>query len=197
MWASGRWTRAGENAGLGSGGVRADAGGARPGAGGCPPDGASIDQGAVEIDYGDTHAVYGEVEKKLSAVDDPAKTLIIAERGLHRYFDRIEQVAYPEACRITWSSVVERPDNCGGGHCDDWPGDVCGVYYGDIDKSWGDATWRSKYARHLGGNSLGFVDGHAAWWSAGAILAAANADPSQLPPMSAQHVPDYIPGEHW
>ncbi len=164
---------------------------------GCPPNYDMIAQGAAEMDYSDTHIVYGEVEKKLSAIDDPAKTMIVAERGLKPYYDRIEQVAYPEACRICWGSVVENPDNCGADwvNCSEVVG--CGVDKHDIDKFWGDASWRSKFARHLGGNNLGFTDGHAAWWPADAILAAANSNPSQLPPMGAQHVPDYIPGEHW
>jgi prepilin-type N-terminal cleavage/methylation domain-containing protein/prepilin-type processing-associated H-X9-DG protein len=163
---------------------------------GCPPDAATLDQGATELGYSDTHIVYGEVEKKLSQVEDPSNTLIVAERGNHAYFDRIEQVAYPEACRICWGSIVEGP--C---HGADWVNcsetQSCGVPSDQITNFWHDPSWRSKFARHLGGNNLGFVDGHAAWWSADAILAAANAVPSKLPPMGGQHVPDDVPGEHW
>jgi len=164
---------------------------------GCPGSGATVGDGAVEFGYGDIHAVYGQVGMKLAAIDDPVRHLIVMERGVHLWCDRIAQVAYPEACRITWGSVVENPDNCGADwvNCPEVQG--CGVNYTDIDDFWGDASWRSKFTRHLGGNNLGFADGHAAWWSAGAILAAAEADPSELPPMGALHVPDYIDGEHW
>ncbi len=34
-----------------------------------------------------------------------------------------------------------------------------------------DASTRKKYARHLGGTNIGFLDGHAAWWNAEAVNA--------------------------
>jgi prepilin-type N-terminal cleavage/methylation domain-containing protein/prepilin-type processing-associated H-X9-DG protein len=161
--------------------------------GGCPGPKATVDQGATEIDYSDTHAVYGELEKKLSQIDDPSRTLILAEKGRHEYFDRIEQVAYPEACRICWGEIID--GNC---HGADWVNcsetQACGVPTAQISNFWNDPSWRSQFTRHLGGNNLGFTDGHAAWWPADAILAAAAAKPSQLPPMSGQHLPAYLPG---
>jgi prepilin-type N-terminal cleavage/methylation domain-containing protein/prepilin-type processing-associated H-X9-DG protein len=156
---------------------------------GCPPDAATPGDGAVEFGYGDMHAVYGQVGLKLASIDDPVKYLILAEQGIKRYFDRVEQVAYPEVCRITWGAVVDR--GCGT-DCQDPVDQGCGIWYEDIDNFWGDASWRSEFTRHLGGNNLGFADGHAAWWSAGAILAAANANPSELPPLGPQDLPDYM-----
>ena len=132
-------------------------------------------------------------ELKTSQIDDPSRTLILAEKGRHEYFDRIEQVAYPEACRICWGQIID--GNC---HGADWVNcsetQACGVPTAQISNFWNDPSWRSQFTRHLGGNNLGFTDGHAAWWPADAILAAAAAKPSQLPPMSGQHLPAYLPG---
>jgi len=158
--------------------------------GGCPGvDGNSdtIDQGAFEVDYSDTHAMYGEVDKKLSAIDDPAKTIIIAERGIDGSFDRIEKIAYPEICRISWYEVAV--GSCLGSGTP--PQDVT---QDQIYNFWNDASWRNKYTRHMGGNNLGFTDGHAAWMAADAMIAAANA--GQLAPMGPLHVPDDVPGYH-
>ncbi len=152
---------------------------------GCPGvDGnsATVDQGATELDYCDTHGVYGEVEKKLSAIDDPAKTVVIAEKGISGYFDDIVQVAYPEICRVIWDRVVDRPDNCGGNG--EPPQEVTSD---QINAFWTDPSWRNKFTRHLGGNNIGFADGHAAWMAADAMIAAANA--GQLPPLGPMELP--------
>jgi prepilin-type N-terminal cleavage/methylation domain-containing protein/prepilin-type processing-associated H-X9-DG protein len=34
-----------------------------------------------------------------------------------------------------------------------------------------DASFRSKYTRHMGGSNVGFADGHASWWVADAFMA--------------------------
>jgi prepilin-type processing-associated H-X9-DG protein len=49
----------------------------------------------------------------------------------------------------------------------------CGISRDVTNKFWTDGTYRSKYARHLGGSNIGFLDGHAAWWAADAIIAGA------------------------
>ena len=48
---------------------------------------------------------------------------------------------------------------------------------------------RKPFARHLGGNNLGFADGHAKWMAADAMIAAANADPQQIEPVNSQDLP--------
>jgi prepilin-type N-terminal cleavage/methylation domain-containing protein/prepilin-type processing-associated H-X9-DG protein len=149
---------------------------------GCPAPSATLDQGAQELDYCDTHGVEGEVEKKLSAIDDPAKTLIIAEKGIDGYFDSVVQIAYPEICRVIWGRVVRNPSNCGGNGGDTEP-----VTADQIANFWHDASWRNQYTRHMGGNNLGFADGHAAWMAADAMIAAAGR--GDLPPLAAMQVP--------
>ncbi len=139
---------------------------------GCPAF-ASEDTGAQELDI-----FMGEEvsrEKKTGQINDPAKYLVVAERGVKPKWWRIEQIAYPELCRIVWGEIASDP----GGDCslkDDCRADyegVCGIYYGNIDKFWTDPSMRKQYARHLGGNNLGFADGHAVWMDADAMLAAA------------------------
>jgi prepilin-type N-terminal cleavage/methylation domain-containing protein/prepilin-type processing-associated H-X9-DG protein len=153
---------------------------------GCPQDDASVEQGAVELDYCDTHAA-GDLEKKLSAIDDPAKHIVVAERG-RKVWWAVEQIAYPEACRIIWGCVVADPD-CGGDWVNCSETQVCGYDRNRINEFWGDATLRSRYTRHMGGNNLGFADGHAAWWHADAMIAGANARPQQLEPVDSQTLP--------
>jgi len=145
---------------------------------GCPANDATLEQGAQELDYCDTHGVYGEVEKKLAAVNDPAKTIIIAEKGISGYFDDVVQIAYPEICRVIWDRIALRPGCAGNGTP---PQEVTAD---QINNFWHDASWRNKYTRHMGGNNLGFVDGHAAWMAADAMIAAANrGDLQPLGPM--------------
>jgi prepilin-type N-terminal cleavage/methylation domain-containing protein/prepilin-type processing-associated H-X9-DG protein len=141
---------------------------------GCPVF-ASTDTNAVELDLFMADFVSREV--KMSQVEDPTKYIVVAERGVKPKWWRIEQIAYPELCRIVWGEIADDP----GGDCslkdeDDCRADhegICGIYYGNINKFWNDPSMRKPWARHLGGNNLGFADGHAKWWDAEAMIAAA------------------------
>ena len=155
---------------------------------GCPADGASLATGATELDYVDTHNA-GDLETSVSAIGDTSRHLVLAEKGNKNQYWGVEQIAYPEACRIMWGSIVDDPGNCGAdwANCPEVQG--CGVDWHDIAKFWGDATARAKFTRHMGGNNLGFADGHAKWWSAGGMISAANADPQELEPVNRQDLP--------
>jgi prepilin-type N-terminal cleavage/methylation domain-containing protein/prepilin-type processing-associated H-X9-DG protein len=156
--------------------------------GGCPGDRASLATHSTEIDYVDTHNA-GDLEKSMSTIGDASQHIVIAEKGIKNQYWGVEQIAYPEACRIMWGSVLSRPDNCGAdwANCPEVRG--CGVDKSNINNFWHDATLRSQFTRHMGGNNIGFADGHAKWWQANALIAAANANPQQIEPVNRQDLP--------
>jgi prepilin-type processing-associated H-X9-DG protein len=56
---------------------------------------------------------------------------------------------------------------------------------------------RAQYARHMGGNNLGFADGHAKWFTAESLIAMGNdQENAAVVPLPPLHVPDWIPGRH-
>jgi len=125
--------------------------------------------GVFESDYCTPESVNGPLrfrELKTSAIPDPARYLVIAERGNDNTYDRVEKIAYPEVCRITWPAVIERGCEGDGDPPNDITADEIAAFYAD-------ATWRNQYARHLGGNNIGFADGHARWFAASALMAMA------------------------
>jgi prepilin-type N-terminal cleavage/methylation domain-containing protein/prepilin-type processing-associated H-X9-DG protein len=131
------------------------------------------ENGVFEDDYATPESVNGALnfrELKTSAIPDAAKYLVIAERGIDNTYDRVEKIAYPDVCRICLPGVLER--GCGGDG--DPPNDITAD---QIVAFWGDPSWRAKYARHMGGDNIGFADGHANWFPAAAIMAMAR-DPN-------------------
>ena len=134
------------------------------------PVAASLDSGAVELDIQPSETV--NYEKKTSGIGDAARYLVVAERGIQGDWWAIEQIAFPEGCRLIWGSRAEP----GCGDCDSgWAVDdrKCTIAKSDIGRFWSDASWRKEWTRHLGGNNIGFADGHAQWMAADAMVAAA------------------------
>jgi prepilin-type N-terminal cleavage/methylation domain-containing protein/prepilin-type processing-associated H-X9-DG protein len=132
------------------------------------PISAADDPGSVELDIQPSETV--NYEKSTSEINDVAKYIVVAERGIQGNWSTVEQIAYPELCRVTY----QRKGCSTCGNCDDgWAIDErgCTIAKSDIDRFWSDASWRSQYTRHLGGNNLGFADGHAKWWTADAMIA--------------------------
>jgi len=162
-----------------------------------PPGNATLpgQNGAFECDYTTPEAVNGALgfrELSTSAIPDASKYLVIAERGWNNSYDRVEKIAYPDICRITWGSALERPDNCAGDG--DFPNLIT---VDEINHFWGDAGLRAQYARHMGGNNLGFADGHAKWFTAESLIAMGNdQENAAVVPLPPLHVPDWIPGRH-
>ncbi len=155
---------------------------------------ASPATGAFEVDYRANERE--DLGRKLATIDDPSNHFVVAERSIKPDFWGIEQIAYPEICRVFWNSDLTRPEDCAP-TCSQGTDADCGPPDQDstdikawINNFWGDASLRSKYTRHLGGNNLGFADGHARWMTAGAMIAAANADPQTLAPIGAQDLPE-------
>ncbi len=109
-------------------------------------------------------------DMKTGQLSDPAKYVVAADAGEEGKLrlERTSWIAYPDTCRI--DTVASNPA-CGA----DWancPWTVdCGAERGDW--RWGtDPQFRkdNAKARHLGGENLGFADGHAAWMPAETIL---------------------------
>ena len=154
---------------------------------------ATLGSGAFEVDY--TANQGADTEKKLSAVDDPAKHIVVAERGIKAQYWGIEQIAYPEICRVFWYSDLYRTSSCAptcsnGSDSDCGPPDQNSTDMTKwINNFWGTSDLRKKYTRHMGGNNIGFADGHAAWMPADAMIAAANANPQQIEPIGSQALP--------
>jgi prepilin-type processing-associated H-X9-DG protein len=150
-----------------------------------------VETGAVELDI--VTSDWLSQEKKTAEIDDPTRYIVVAERGLHPAWWNIDQIAYPELCRSRFACAKKSADagcfTCAA-QWEKCPQSVaCGIDWHDIDRFWTDASMRSSYARHLGGNNLGFADGHAAWWPADAMIAAANKQPQELEGIGPQALP--------
>jgi prepilin-type N-terminal cleavage/methylation domain-containing protein/prepilin-type processing-associated H-X9-DG protein len=114
--------------------------------------------------------VWTLTDMKTGQMTDPAKYVVCADAGTAciQQLDRTSWIAYPDTCRI--DSVACNP-NCGA----DWANCSWSVDCGALKGDWRWATdpqYRKDHAkaRHLGGENLGFADGHAAWMSSEAIL---------------------------
>jgi len=104
---------------------------------------------------------------KLAAVNDPVSFVICADNGVQAEDGSVGILAYPDMCALECG-------NCAGwvdwAYCT-WAAD-CGLYvYAPNDGSFlNDPSLRKPYARHLGGNNYGFLDGHAQWMQAETFL---------------------------
>ncbi len=102
----------------------------------------------------------------------------MADANNEPFWGQVEQVAFPEVCRSRLGNADTPP--C----APDWENDCgdpsCSFDDDQLQRFWTDAEFRKKYTRHMGGSNLGFMDGHAKWWSAEAIINAADAEPQEL-----------------
>ena len=99
---------------------------------------------------------------KLASVEDPVKYVVVADGGSHTETIGVQDMAFPDVCASGCSIVV-----CWGDP--DYNAEAEFPYLPDEVKS--DMQQMKAYARHLGGNNIGFLDGHARWHSVGDILA--------------------------
>jgi len=148
-----------------------------PGWGGTVTDGLlqqaypSSSPGAFIQDY----MVTPERETKTSQMDDPTKFLILGDGSVADTFTYGTDVAYPDICTLP----------CAGPYCKGGGGWGHGTVGADWVNCSGtqacgagttlfvtDVEYRKEHAmpRHLGGENLGFADGHAVWANAEAIL---------------------------
>jgi prepilin-type N-terminal cleavage/methylation domain-containing protein len=150
-----------------------------------PTSGASAHK-AFAMSIGVQNAYHGEADYagggavndalKLVEVDDPVNFVIVAEAGVSSFEpNAFHLAAYPDLCCTACAGII--PWGWG------WPtldngqtvcpnGDYCPECWAlHANYEWAkDPRARSASARHLGGDNLGFLDGHAAWLSAERIL---------------------------
>jgi len=110
---------------------------------------------------------------KLAAVQDAASFVIVAEAGVSLLdMDAFHLAAWPDLCCTVCSGFITFPSAWG------WPTDDCpdGTYCPECwalhaNKAWAnDPNAQKASARHLGGDNLGFLDGHATWLPAQKIM---------------------------
>jgi prepilin-type N-terminal cleavage/methylation domain-containing protein/prepilin-type processing-associated H-X9-DG protein len=122
--------------------------------------------GSVELTIGLTNQ-YPEL--KMAAINDPVWFVIGGDAMMYAgQVSSADNSLFFGVCGANYYSPL---DSCAmNGDC---PGtEWCGLSDDQV-ALWADASFRSKYTRHLGGSNVGFADGHAAWWHADAFLAQA------------------------
>jgi len=120
----------------------------------------SEDSGAFEMGISNTHWP----ELKTNQVEDPSWFVVVADSGAQFDSFMVGTMVLPDVCGL----------ECAGPGCyPDW--DCCpdarSLGLADDVLKTDKSLWK-EYSRHLGGSNLGFMDGHAAWMRAEAILAA-------------------------
>jgi prepilin-type processing-associated H-X9-DG protein len=103
---------------------------------------------------------------KTAQIDDPSNFVVVFDAGHIKQAVEVEEVLFPDVCKAT-------------GGCADWQyaqvWDTGACSFAQAccyNPAWHkDHTKIKQFTRHMGGNNLGFADGHAAWWSVGAIMA--------------------------
>jgi prepilin-type processing-associated H-X9-DG protein len=101
-------------------------------------------------------------------VSDPAWFVVCGDSQMERISSPVA-LAYPDVCK-----VGNRMGDDAGGCGADWENcpstKTCGLSAEARKQFWIDPPMRRRFARHLGGSNIGYLDGHAAWMSAEDIL---------------------------
>ncbi len=114
---------------------------------------------------------------KLAAVQDAASSIICGDAGFYPDWMSPGLLAYPDLCALEcgncWSWVdweVRASDSDGCSAYLTTPD--CWQIIAPLDGSFlRDPNLRKRFARHLGGSNMGFLDGHATWMSSENFLA--------------------------
>jgi prepilin-type processing-associated H-X9-DG protein len=105
---------------------------------------------------------------KLVEVDDPVSFVICGDSSAESSTMNAGNVAYPDICALGCANEI-----CGFADWEicTWAVD-CGLYiYAPNDGSMlANPDLRRRYARHLGGVNLGFLDGHARWFLSESVV---------------------------
>jgi prepilin-type N-terminal cleavage/methylation domain-containing protein/prepilin-type processing-associated H-X9-DG protein len=110
--------------------------------------------------------------RKLVAVQDPVSFVICGDgswKADHDY-SNLALAAYPEVCQLGCSGV-SGCDYMDWDFCADDAGDCIYLYAPNNGAFLRSPDLVRPYSRHLGGVNLGFLDGHAAWWSSQRLIA--------------------------
>jgi len=121
-------------------------------------------QGAFDLSVGLARVT----DLPVSQVNDPVKYVVCADAGARYALSMMDTscIAYPETCRLRsvgCDSTCGRDADCGT--------EICAPVKGDW-RAATDPSYRKSHfgARHMGGENLGFADGHAKWMDAESIL---------------------------
>jgi prepilin-type N-terminal cleavage/methylation domain-containing protein/prepilin-type processing-associated H-X9-DG protein len=114
------------------------------------------------------------VALKVSSVGDTARYAVCADGGTMPDGGSPGMIAYPDVCCAECSGITyfawggwPDPNGCpDGSYCPE-----CASLHMNLNFA-KDSTLRKSHTRHLGGSNIGFLDGHAKWMPAEAILAA-------------------------
>jgi prepilin-type N-terminal cleavage/methylation domain-containing protein/prepilin-type processing-associated H-X9-DG protein len=109
-----------------------------------------------------------------ASIKDPSWYTVFADGGPQIDYWQLLQVAFPDCCRLAgcalWAAEGGCPQTCTA----DWVNCThtrnCGLDWTLYQRFFTDASYRTRYARHLGGSNVGFADGHAKWFPAEAIV---------------------------
>lgn len=107
----------------------------------------------------------GYTELNTSQMDDVSRFVAIADSSCHSEILNAQIIAYPDACRVGCTNNPE----CSDSWCVEASDTSC-VWQSKYNT---DKTEARRFTRHLGGSNIGFMDGHAIWMRAEAILAEA------------------------
>ena len=105
---------------------------------------------------------------KLASVDDTANYVITGDMGVQCDDSSWAMLAYPDLCNLECSTACSSADweLCASTAAD------CGLYYNAPNNG---AFLRNpelvkRFARHLGGTNVGFLDGHAQWMNSQTLI---------------------------
>ena len=101
---------------------------------------------------------------KTGSCEDPVRFVMVADGGQRMDELLSATVAYPDLCILGCAST----STCWQA---DWVNCPWSQDCGAIEEYKTNPELRKKFARHLGGVNLGFLDGHAAWWPSERVLA--------------------------
>ncbi|MFB3880786.1 MAG: prepilin-type N-terminal cleavage/methylation domain-containing protein [Armatimonadota bacterium] len=122
--------------------------------------------GAFEISLGTTDVH----EMKLVHIEDPVWYVLVADAGAQEQIWMASLVAYPDACRTGCGPSEPVAGCCSADWVECPDSQACGADW-TIKKGFFNSEPAKRFTRHLGGSNIGFADGHAAWMSAGGIIA--------------------------
>jgi len=128
---------------------------------------AGPDTGATEMSI--AFAQDNLMNAKEAMIDDPVNCVVCGDSSLRAHILGVDDMMYslcmvttcgdgtPACCAADWTNCPESR--------------ACGLDFYARDQWFADASFRSKYTRHLGGGNVGFADGHARWYHADALAA--------------------------
>ena len=119
-----------------------------------------------------TEFAVGYVPIKLSAIEDPTNYAIVVEAGVSTFEPNgFHLAAWPDLCCTACSGIYWSSWGYGSTDCPDgtWCDPDCFSLHATY--AWAsDPNKQKASARHLGGDNIGFLDGHATWLQAQKIM---------------------------